>query len=149
MAEQIKEVALGWAVASASAREIDQINVLAATKLAAVRALAELSSSLDVDALVTDYLKLAVPQPILAVAKGDSRSFQIAAASILAKTTRDAKMRSYAEQFPSYDFASHKGYGAPKHLAALDEHGPCELHRLSYKPVAQRRLFTARELPVS
>ena len=146
MAQAIKEVALAWALASASAQEVDQINVLAATKLAATRALKKVSIHMNVDALVTDYLKLNVPQPSLAVAKGDSRSFQIAAASILAKTSRDAWMVEAAKHHPEYGFEGHKGYGAPKHLAALDKYGPCELHRLSYKPVAQRRLFAADSL---
>ena len=141
MAAQIKEVALAWAVGTASAQEVDEVNVLNATKLAALRALAQVQKTCSFDALTTDYLKLAAPCPVLAVAKGDSLSLQIAAASILAKTTRDAHMVALAETYPAYGFNSNKGYGAPVHLNALDTHGVTPVHRLSFRPVAQRRLF--------
>ena len=139
LAAEVKRVALAWGLGWASAQEIDDINVLAATKLAARRAVNRLE--LKPTALVTDYLKLGAPWPTLAVAKGDQRSLQVAAASLLAKTERDQLMRRYARAYPQYGFAGHKGYGAPRHLVALDQHGPCPIHRLSYKPVAQRRLF--------
>ena len=135
LAANIKDAALAWGVGLASAQEVDALNVLKATHLAAARALCALP--LRPAALVTDYLKLVQPQPVLAVAKGDVRSFQIAAASILAKTHRDALMVAYADTFPQYSFEQHKGYGAPRHLAALREHGPCTLHRRSFRPVAE------------
>lgn len=144
LAEEVKLNALAWAVGQASAAEVDALNVLRATHLAAQRALATLS--LSVDALVTDFLKLDFPGPVSAAAKGDAQSYQIAAASILAKTTRDRLMIRAANHYPAYGFAKHKGYGSAQHLAALDEHGLCPLHRKSFKPVAQRmaqgRLFT-------
>jgi ribonuclease HII len=72
-----------------------------------------------------------------ALVKGDSRSVSIAAASILAKVTRDRLMQTYHEEYPVYGFCRHKGYSAPEHLRALAEHGPCPLHRRSFAPVAQ------------
>lgn len=141
MARDIKEIALAYGIGKASAEEVDQFNVLKATHLAAKRALGQITSQLEINGLVTDYLKLEFSKPVVAVAKGDSKSLQIAAASILAKTTRDALMVQYAEMYPHYGFEQHKGYGSPVHLAALVQHGPCPLHRRSYKPVAQARLF--------
>ncbi len=134
-AAQIKEVALAWGVGQASAAEVDTLNVLRATHLAAARALAILK--MPVDALVTDYLKLSFPGPVAAPPRADARSLQVGAASILAKTTRDALMRRLHDQDARYGFASHKGYGAPAHLRALAEYGPSEAHRLSFAPVAR------------
>ncbi len=134
-AAQIKKVALAWGVGQASAAEIDALNVLQATHLAVARALAKLK--LPVDALVTDYLKLSFPGPVSAPPRADAQSVQVAAASILAKTTRDTLMRNLHARDARYGFASHKGYGAPVHLRALAEHGPSEAHRLSFAPVAR------------
>jgi ribonuclease HII len=139
LAAQIRKEALAWSVGMASPEEIDRLNILAATHLAAQRALAALACAPD--ALVTDYLTLAYRGPVLAVAKGDQRSVQIAAASILAKTVRDQLMLELSARFPSYGFGEHKGYGAKRHLAALAEHGPCEAHRKSFRPVVQGRLL--------
>jgi len=90
---------------------------------------------------VTDYLNLNFSGAVLAPPKADVLSAQVSAASILAKTSRDAYMKALAEVYPEYDFAKHKGYGAKRHLDALEAHGPCKEHRLSFKPVAQQRLF--------
>jgi ribonuclease HII len=139
LAARVRDEALAWGIGVASPEEIDRLNVLAATHLAAARALAKLA--LPPDALVTDYLRLAFPGPVLAVPKGDRRSLQVAAASILAKTARDAMMGELSLRFPVYGFAAHKGYGAKSHLAALAAYGPCEAHRKSFRPVAQGRLF--------
>lgn len=138
----VKQQALAWAVGMASPREVEELNILQATHLAAQRALQMLQQDLAPQALVTDYLKLPFSGPVTAVPRGDQRSAQVAAASILAKTTRDAIMLELDAQFPHYGFARHKGYGAREHLRALDEHGPCELHRLTFGPVLQRRLFS-------
>ena len=136
-AAQIKRVALAWGVGQASAAEVDAVNVLRATHLAAGRALAALKKVTAVDALVTDYLKLAFPGPVFAPPRADASSVQVAAASILAKTTRDALMRELHAHDARYGFASHKGYGAPLHLRALAEHGPSDAHRLSFAPVVK------------
>jgi ribonuclease HII len=141
MTEEIKAVALAFAVGLASAEEVDNINVLQATHLASQRALKQVLNSIEINGLVTDYLKLRFPRPVVAVARGDSRSLQIAAASILAKTTRDKLMQAYAEIYPDYGFEKHKGYGSPVHLAALNKQGLCAIHRHSYKPVARASLF--------
>ena len=138
-AAQIKQVALAWGVGQASAAEVDAVNVLRATHLAAGRALGALQKVAQLDALVTDYLKLAFPGPVFAPPKADTKSVQVAAASILAKTTRDALMTHLHTHDPRYGFASHKGYGAPAHLRALAEHGPSAAHRLSFAPVARLR----------
>jgi ribonuclease HII len=139
LALQVKRVALAWALGSASAAEVDRFNVLRATHLAAARALAELVPIPK--ALVTDYLALAWPGAVRAEAKADAHSVQVAAASILAKTERDALMRGWSERYPAYGFESNKGYGSPLHLDALARRGPCPLHRRSFRPVAQPRLF--------
>jgi ribonuclease HII len=141
MAEEIKSVALAYGIGLASSEEVDRVNVLQATHLAAGRALVQVQESLELNALVTDFLKLKFPRPVIAVPKGDSRSFQIAAASILAKVTRDNLMKNYAELYPNYGFEKHKGYGSSVHLAALNKHGLCPIHRRTYKPVAQASLF--------
>jgi ribonuclease HII len=139
LAETVKHVALGYGIGAASAQEIDRLNVLRATHLAAARALQALTCS--VDGLVTDYLYLKLNRPVIAVPKGDNRSFQVAAASILAKVTRDALMREYDDSYPQYRFAQNKGYGSATHLQALTKFGPCPLHRRSFRPVSQGRLF--------
>ena len=138
-ATQIKAVALAWGVGQASAAEVDAVNVLRATHLAARRALEALQKVTQLDALVTDYLKLTFYGPVFAPPKADARSVQVAAASILAKTTRDALMTELHTHDARYGFASHKGYGAPVHLRALAEHGPSDAHRLSFAPVARLR----------
>ena len=134
LAREVKRCALAWAVGAASAAEVDALNVLRATHLAAQRALSALP---PVDALVTDYLKLAFPGPVAAPPRADGTSVQVAAASIFAKTTRDRLMVELHQRDPRYGFAAHKGYGAPTHLRALAEHGPSAEHRLSFAPVAR------------
>ena len=113
---------------------IDEINILQATHRAMNAALAQLSPP-AAHALV-DGLRvptLAIPQT--AIVKGDQKSFSIAAASILAKVTRDRLMREHDARWPEYAFAKHKGYGTAAHLAALEAHGPCPIHRQSFAPV--------------
>lgn len=128
---QIKKIASAWGVGFASAEEIDQLGILPATRLAAERALGELS--LAPDHLILDYLFLpdyCLPQTSLV--KGDQRSLSIAAASVLAKTTRDACMVILDEQFPGYGFARHKGYGTEGHCIALRKLGMSSVHRQSF-----------------
>ena len=137
MAATVKACALAWGVGFASAAEVDAHNVLQATHLAAGRALAALFETSGVDALVTDFLRLRFGGPVSAPPRADTLSLQVAAASILAKTTRDACMRALGQADPRYGFAAHKGYGAPVHLRALAEHGPGAEHRLSFAPVAR------------
>jgi ribonuclease HII len=128
---RIKEIALAWSVGFASAEEIDTIGILPATKLAATRAIESLS--LSPDYLITDYLIFPeIPPPQTALVKGDRRSLSIAAASVLAKTARDALMRELDGKYPGYGFARHKGYGTPQHRAALAQWGMCPIHRKSF-----------------
>jgi ribonuclease HII len=134
LALEIKSEALAWAVEFASAAEIDQYNVLQATHRAAARAILRLNPSPN--ALITDYLKLITKLPLLAPPKADSSSYSVAAASILAKTTRDAFMVALGEQHPEYGFEAHKGYGSSQHLLALEEHGVLLEHRKTFAPVA-------------
>src|ERR1017187_6307218 len=123
-----------FGIAEVSAAVIDEINILQATHCAMNDALAKLNP-LPPHALVDGrpVKTLAVPQT--AIIKGDARSYSIAAASVLAKVTRDRLMLEYHAQFPAYGFAEHKGYGTAKHLAAIEKHGACPIHRKSFAPL--------------
>lgn len=126
--------ALQFAIARIDAETIDTINILQATHEAMNQALARLQPAPDhvlVDGLCVKSLRF----PQTALVKGDARSFSIAAASILAKVTRDRLMLEYDRRFPAYGFALHKGYGTARHLAALQQHGPCPIHRRSFAPL--------------
>ena len=136
LAEEVRRVAVAWAVEYAWPDEIERLNILGATHAAAARALAALDP--EPQALVTDYLRLRTPLPILAPPRADALSYSVAAASLLAKTERDALMTRLDAQYPGYGFAAHKGYGAPQHRAALDELGVSAVHRRSFRPIAQR-----------
>ncbi len=130
-APRIQEIALAWGVGFASAEEIDSLGIVPATKLAVTRALDSLS--LAPDYLITDYLLLPnCPLPQTALVKGDRRSLTVAAASVLAKTARDALMRELDGKYPGYGFARHKGYGTPQHQEAIRRMGLCEIHRKSF-----------------
>ena len=132
--------AVSYCVAEASPAEIDAINILRATHLAMKRAVDGLSLSPDVvfvDGLPVNNLHA----DCRSFVKGDSRSLSIAAASILAKVTRDRQMVEAGKLWPQYGFAGHKGYGAATHLAALRLYGPCPIHRRSFCPVGQLVLF--------
>jgi ribonuclease HII len=138
LAGEIKEKALAWAIASCSAEEIDNINILQASLLAMKRAVEVLS--LQPDELLVDGLhcpKLSIPTR--AIVQGDSKEACISAASILAKTARDAEMYILDEQYPQYGFAKHKGYPTPLHMQMLALHGVLPIHRKTYAPV--RRLL--------
>lgn len=144
LADRIRERALAWAVASASVAEIDALNILGATLLAmrrAVEALAVVPSRVVVDGLHCP----AVTVPARAIVGGDASVRQISAASILAKTARDAEMLRLHALFPGYGFDRHKGYPTKAHLAALRRLGPCEVYRRSFAPV--RELLAAAPAP--
>ncbi len=130
--EKILGHAIAYGVGFATSQEIDQIGILPATRLAIQRALACLE--LAPAHLLLDYLLLPDVQiPQTALIKGDCRSLSIAAASILAKTSRDAVLRELELTYPGYGFASHKGYGTQAHRAALRRLGACPIHRLSFE----------------
>jgi ribonuclease HII len=127
-----------YAVAIVDAATIDRINILQATHRAMNEALAKLQPQPQ-HVLVDGRPVKSMTLPQTALVKGDSRSYSIAAASVLAKVTRDRMMRDYHQQFPTYGFAEHKGYGTPQHLAAIEKHGPCPIHRRSFAPLKPRQ----------
>ena len=140
--EEIIEEAIGYGVGIISQEEIDRINILNATKEGLTTAIKEMEKDLQVkkreikkpeiilvDALTkidTDHI------PYRSIIKGDAKSYSIAAASIIAKVTRDRIMRQWDEVYPMYGFAKHKGYGTAAHIAAIKEYGLCPLHRRSF-----------------
>jgi ribonuclease HII len=141
LASRIREVARGAEVGAATAAEVDAIGIVAATLLAMRRALdllrgaGLLPSLVLVDAVRVPGLEIAQR----AYVRGDGRVAAIAAASIVAKVARDARMDELERRFPIYGFGSHRGYGTPEHLSALRRHGPCPEHRLTFDRVVVRR----------
>ena len=130
-AARIKEIARAWSLGWASADEIDSLGISAATRLAAERALAALT--LVPDFLLTDFnLNPDTDIPLTSIVKGDQKSLTIAAASILAKTARDAVMCELEKQFPGYDLSRHKGYGTAIHRLAIEKLGHSPIHRKTF-----------------
>ena len=127
----IKEQAIAYGIAFATEQEIDEINILQATFLAMQRAIDQLEGKANF-ALIDGNREKDFGLPVMTVVKGDSRSANIAAASVLAKVTRDIYMEEMAEKYPQYGFEIHKGYGTKAHYAALTEHGACEIHRKTF-----------------
>lgn len=127
----IKEQAVAYGIGLASHQEIDEINILQATFLAMGRAIGQLEGKADL-ALIDGNRETDFGLPVRTVVKGDSLSANIAAASILAKVTRDDIMLEMAEKYPGYGFEIHKGYGTKAHYEALRQHGPCAIHRMSF-----------------
>ncbi len=123
-----------FAIAAVDAGVIDEINILQATHRAMNDALAKLNP-LPPHALVDGRPVKTLRVPQTAIVKGDARSYSIAAASVLAKVTRDRLMLGFHAQFPEYGFAEHKGYGTAKHLAAIATHGACPIHRMTFAPL--------------
>ena len=127
----ICEKATAYAIAFADHKEIDEINILQATYLAMERAITQLPVKPDF-ALIDGNRAKDFGVPVETVVGGDGLSASIAAASVLAKVTRDDLMLKMAEQYPEYGFGIHKGYGTKAHYTALAEHGPCPIHRMSF-----------------
>jgi ribonuclease HII len=134
LAKQIRRHALAWAIASASVAEIDAINILQASLLAMRRAVEQLSVAPS-EVLVDGNQCPVIGYPVRAIVKGDSKIPAISAASILAKTARDAEMLRLHQLYPHYGLDRHKGYPTAAHLAALERHGVCDIHRRSYAPI--------------
>jgi len=126
-----------YGIAAVDAPAIDAINILQATHRAMNEALAKLNP-LPPHALVDGLHVRTLCVAQTAIVQGDAKSFSIAAASVLAKVTRDRLMLEYHAQFPQYGFDEHKGYGTAKHLAAIAQHGACEIHRKSFAPLRPR-----------
>ncbi len=141
LAETIKATdGCKWCVASASPAEIDRLNILRSTHLAMRRAVEGLGFGGKVTILVDGLPVPGLPFPSRNIVKGDAKSLLIAAASILAKTARDADCLRLEALYPGYGFARHKGYPTPEHLRALAKLGPCPEHRRSFGPVSQLQL---------
>ena len=148
----IKAQAQTWAIASATAIEVDQLNILQATMLAMFRAVEQLT---ETDASMSRHIVIdgtQIPRSLklwaasrnitlIAQPRADADVQEVSAASILAKTARDAYMLDVHLRFPHYGFAAHKGYGTAAHMTALNQHGPCDEHRRSFAPVAQWSLL--------
>ena len=128
---EICRQALAYGVAYATEQEIDEINILQATFLAMERALAQLQVRPEL-VLIDGNRQKDFGLPVKTVVKGDSLSANIAAASVLAKVARDDWMIRQAQQYPEYGFEIHKGYGTRAHYAALEAHGPCPIHRMTF-----------------
>ena len=130
----IKENAISWAVAEVSAEEIDQINILNASRKAMMMALEKLDHPYDM--ILTDAVKMKVDVPFEAIIHGDAKAMCIAAASIMAKVTRDHICYELDKKYPQYEIAKHKGYGTKLHMEKLVQYGPVKgLYRYSYGPV--------------
>jgi ribonuclease HII len=130
----IKSVSVGWTIGMATNNEIDELGIVPATCLAMQRAIDGLA--FHPTYLLVDYIQIencACPQ--LSLTKGDCRSLSIAAASVIAKTARDAFMVKEGERFPAYNFTQHKGYGTSQHRVAIEKNGPCAIHRMSFRPL--------------
>jgi ribonuclease HII len=143
LAERIKQRALAWSIAHATVEEIDRINILRASLLAMRRAVESLKV-LPHQALVDGNMCPDLPCQARAIVDGDATHKPISAASILAKTARDAEMRALHDRFPQYGFDQHKGYATAEHLQAVGRHGPCEIHRRSFQAIgvfSQQQLF--------
>lgn len=129
--DEIKEKALAYGIASADEKEIDEINILNATFLAMKRAIDSLSVRPDL-ALIDGNQKPHTDIEEVTVIKGDAKSMSIAAASVLAKVSRDRFMLEMAEKYPQYEFARHKGYGTKLHYEKIAQYGVCDIHRLTF-----------------
>lgn len=149
LAPLIRAHASVWAIASATAEEVDRINILQATMLAMFRAISQLPAGsftrivIDGTQIPRDLRPWAAERGIEVVAqpRADADVLEVGAASILAKTARDAYMMEVHQRYPQYGFDAHKGYGTAQHMAALTAHGPCPEHRKTFAPVAQWSLL--------
>ena len=148
LAKRIREHALAWAVAEVDASRIDAWNIYQASRQAMVAAISQLNPFPDY--LLLDAVELDLPIEQKALIHGDARSISIAAASILAKVSRDSRMEEFHELYPQYGLSQNKGYGTPDHLEALRQYGPSPLHRFSYAPVREARCWAsaARQAPL-
>ena len=135
--DEIKEHALSYGIAFASAQEIDELNIYAATKLAMVRAIDQINVPYQL--ILTDAMPFEdLSVPVVPLIKGDAQALNIAAASILAKVTRDKFMEDLQGKYPNFTFGVHKGYGTKAHMEELEAYGPIEgVHRKSFKPVTK------------
>ena len=128
----IKETAVAYSVAYGTLEEIESVNILEATYLAMNRAIEGLNVKPDFALLDGNRVPRGIKRPCETIVKGDSKSMSVAAASVLAKVTRDRLMLEYDKKYPEYNFKKHKGYGTKEHTELIKQYGPCEIHRLSF-----------------
>ncbi len=126
-----------WGVGVVSALEIDEINIYQSSKKAMMLAVEEVRKKISVDYVLTDAMPLEMDIPSVAIIKGDAKSMSIAAASVIAKVTRDHMMLEVDKKYPEYGFKNHKGYPTKKHLEALKQYGLIDGYRLTYGPVKE------------
>ena len=131
----IKEKALAIGIGIVSEKEIDRLNIYEATKVAMKEAIK--NTNIKLDYVLIDAMPLDIDIPTTSIIKGDSKSISIAAASVIAKVTRDKMMYELDKIYPMYDLANNKGYGTKKHIEAIKKYGICKYHRLSFKPVLE------------
>ena len=128
----IKQTAVAYSVAYGTLEEIETVNILEATYLAMNRAIEGLTVKPDFALIDGNRVPRGIKIPCETIVKGDSKSMSVAAASVLAKVTRDRLMLEYDKQYPEYNFKKHKGYGTKEHTELIKQYGPCEIHRLSF-----------------
>lgn len=155
LSAEIKQYSLAWAIACSTVEEIDKINILQASLLAMKRAIETMQQQFDVSLYLDQILVQVdgnkcpkISLPCEAIVQGDSKVQAISAASILAKVARDADLCELDKQYPQYNFAKHKGYPTAEHLEAIDLHGICPIHRLTYAPVKKQLEFVSMQISV-
>ena len=135
--EIIKKEALAIGIGEVSEKVIDKVNIYEATKIAMTMAINQVKEQINLEYVLIDAMPLSIDIPTNSIIKGDAKSISIAAASVIAKVTRDNMMYELDEKYPMYDLKNNKGYGTKKHLQALKEYGITKYHRLSYAPVKE------------
>lgn len=135
--EIIKENALSIGIGECTEKEIDDLNIYEATKVAMKMAIEEANKKIKIEHVLIDAMPLDIDIPTTSIIKGDSKSITIAAASVIAKVTRDRMMYELDKKYPMYDLAHNKGYPTKKHLEAIEKYGITKYHRISYSPVAK------------
>ena len=138
--EIIKKEALAIGIGRVNAKRIDEINIYEATKIAMKEAIEEANKKIKIEHLLIDAMPLELDIPTTSIIKGDAKSISIAAASVIAKVTRDKEMYELDKIYPQYDLKNNKGYGTKKHMEAIDKYGITKYHRLSYAPVSKYKI---------
>lgn len=133
--EIIVDKALAIGIGRVSEKVIDEVNIYQATKMAMEMAINEANEKIQMEHILIDAMPMDIDIPTTSIIKGDAKSITIAAASVVAKVTRDREMYELDKIYPMYDLAHNKGYGTKKHLQAIEEYGICKYHRLTYAPV--------------
>lgn len=133
--EVIMDKAISVGIGMATSQEIDELNIYQATKKAMVDAINKARENINIEHVLIDAMLLSIDIPTTSIIKGDSKSISIAAASVVAKVTRDKMMYDLDKIYPMYDLANNKGYGTKKHLKAIEEYGITKYHRVTYAPV--------------